>query len=184
MGPSRIGAVSVWKGTSDRGALINSRYQLTQESWCEMEEMEESTGSNRWHNKKHRVFTVNSMCYRCLLLFIFFYVTIWFYWKESFPRLNRQPSHFRMYGVRRHFRGRNPWEICDGHVGKQSPLRQADETTTDKATLLKSNYSCCEHPCDVVTDSIALITTIDSGNSDRDTALVACCPAKRGVFLI
>lgn len=55
--------------------------------------------------------------------------------------------------------------------------------TTDKATLLKSNYSCCEHPCDVVTDSIALITTIDSGNWDsRDTALVVCCPTKREVF--
>lgn len=55
--------------------------------------------------------------------------------------------------VRWRSQGRNPSEICGGHVEKRSPLRQADETTTDKATLPKSDYGRCEHPCDVVTGS-------------------------------
>ncbi|KYM96233.1 hypothetical protein ALC62_13103 [Cyphomyrmex costatus] len=55
--------------------------------------------------------------------------------------------------VRRCFRGQSPSEICGGHVEKRSPLRQADETTTDKATLPKSDYGRCKHLCDVIISS-------------------------------
>ncbi|TGZ56189.1 hypothetical protein DBV15_01667 [Temnothorax longispinosus] len=78
-----------------------------------------------------------------------------FYLKKDvfFTWLNRcKPWCFRMY-VRQCFRGRSLSEIFGGHVEKRSPLRQADETTTDKATLPKSDYGRSEHPCDVVTDS-------------------------------
>jgi hypothetical protein len=66
----------------------------------------------------------------------------------------------------------------------RSPLRQADETTTGKATLPKSDYGRCEHPCDVVTDSGGIP---DYGNrfwkfGIRDAAFTACCPMKRKIF--
>lgn len=65
--------------------------------------------------------------------------------------MNGWPLYFQIY-VRPCFRGQNLSEIYDEHVEKQLPLRQADEMMKGKATLLKSDYDRCEHPCDVVLD--------------------------------
>ncbi|KYN31932.1 hypothetical protein ALC56_13685 [Trachymyrmex septentrionalis] len=78
------------------------------------------------------------------------FVSIDFFFLYNYDSV--KPLYFRMH-VRRCFRGRSPSEICGGHVEKRSPLRQADETTTDKATLPKSDYGRCKHLCDVVTSS-------------------------------
>lgn len=79
------------------------------------------------------------------------------------------PLDFRT-NVRPHFPGRNPSEICDVHAGKRSPPPRVDETTTDKATLLKSDYgSRCVHPSDVVTAS--------GDDSDRQRSLLEIWPA-------
>lgn len=79
------------------------------------------------------------------------------------------PSRFRMH-VRARFRGQSPSEICVGRAEKRSPLRRADETTTDKATLLKSDYGRSAHPCDVVQPRFRrwFLITMDSGNSERE----------------
>lgn len=82
--------------------------------------------------------------------------------------------------VRARFRGQSPSEICVGHAEKRSPLRRADETTTDKATLLKSDYGRSAHPCDVVQPRFRrwFLITMDSGNSERESRsgpLVAYC---------
>jgi len=75
-------------------------------------------------------------------------------------------------------------EICGGHVEKRSPLRQADVTTMDKATLPKSDYGRCEHPCDVVTDSGDGPDYDDRFWKFRivETAFIACCPTKHKIF--